>query len=75
MTTCASFQIDSYMKRYYAYKNIWTPELHKSLKAVPEPINLVDKYAVCALRNETIVEYLGWEAMDVLRKQSFNFTS
>ena len=71
MATSASFEIDSYIKGYHVYKDIWTPELHVNLKAVPEPTNLVDKYAVCVLRHETIVGHLKLGTMDVLRKQSF----
>ena len=58
MATSASFEIDSYIKGYHVYKDIWTPELHENLKTVPEPTNLVDKYAVCVLRHETIVGHL-----------------
>ena len=59
MATSASFEIDSYIKGYHVYKDIWTPELHENLNwAVPEPTILVDKYAVCVLRHETIVGHL-----------------
>ena len=56
------FEIDSYIKGYHVYQNIWTSKLEEMLPAIPEPTNPVDKYAVCVIacviRGEKIVGHL-----------------
>ena len=54
----SSFKMDSHIKGYHDYKDIWTPSPNEMLKAVPEPTNVVDKYAVCVLIGEVIVGHL-----------------
>ena len=56
--TISSFEMDSYIKGYHAYQDIWSPTRNKKLKAVPEPTNVVDKYAVCVLFCEEVVGHL-----------------
>ena len=41
-----SFKIDSFIKGYHMYQEVWQPKLYEELQAVPEPENIVDKYAV-----------------------------
>ena len=41
-----NFEIDSFVKEYDEYKNIWTQKLVETLSTEREPGNLVDKYAV-----------------------------
>ena len=53
-----SFEMDSHIKGYHDYKDTWTPSPNEMLKAVPEPTNVVDKYAVCVLIGEVIVGHL-----------------
>ena len=52
-----NFEIDSFVRGYHEYKNIWTPKIGETLSIEREPGNLVDKYAVCVKKNE-IVGYL-----------------
>ena len=47
--------MDSYIKGYHEYKEIWTPTMEQALKAVPEPKIVVDKYAVCVMLGDEIV--------------------
>ena len=42
-----NFEIDSFVKGYHEYKNIWTRKIGETLSTEREPGNLVDKYAVC----------------------------
>ena len=42
-----SFEIDSFIKGCHVYQEVWQPKLCEELQAVPEPENVVDKYAVC----------------------------
>ena len=51
-------KIDSYIKGYHVYHNIWTPKLEEMLPAIPEPTNPVDKYAVCVMHGKKIVGLL-----------------
>ena len=48
----SSFEVESYIKGYHAYKDIWVPEINEKLQARMEPENLVDKYAVCVLKGD-----------------------
>ena len=41
-----NFEIDSFVKEYDEYKNIWTPKIGETLSTERQPGNLVDKYAV-----------------------------
>ena len=47
-----SFEVESYIKGYHAYKDIWVPEINEKLQARMEPENLMDKYAVCILKGD-----------------------
>ena len=42
-----SFEINSFIKGYYVYQEVWQPKLYEELQGVPEPENVVDKYVVC----------------------------
>lgn len=42
----ASFNLDSFIKGYHVYQEVWSPELLEELNAVPEPSKILDKYAV-----------------------------
>ena len=53
-----NFEIDSFVKGYHEYKNIWTPKIGETLSTEREPGNLVDKYAVCVKKNDEIVGHL-----------------
>ena len=50
-----NFEIDSFVKGYHEYKNIWTAKIGKTLSTEREPGNLVDKYVVCVKKNNEIV--------------------
>ena len=54
----SSFEMDSYIKGYHEYREIWTPAMEQALKAVPEPKNVVDKYVVCVMLGDKIVGHL-----------------
>ena len=54
----ASTEIDTYVKGYHVYKNIWKPTVNKELETEMEPDNVMDKYAVCVKKNTSIVGHL-----------------
>lgn len=39
--------MESFIKGYHVYKDVWSPKLLEVLTAASEPNNIVDKYAVC----------------------------
>ena len=53
-----SFNLDSFIKGYHVYQEVWSPELHEMLSAVQEPRNIVDKYAVSVQRDGEVVGHL-----------------
>ena len=46
------------MKGYHEYKSIWTPKIGEILLTEREPGNLMDKYVVCAKKENEIVGHL-----------------
>ena len=52
------FEMDSFIKGYHAYRFDWNPKVNEVLKAIPEPTNPVDKYAVCVLVDEEVTGHL-----------------
>ena len=54
----ADFEIDSFVKGYHEYKNIWTTKIGETLSTEREPGNLLDKYTVCVKKNNEIVGHL-----------------
>ena len=69
----AFFEIDSYIKGYHVYQNIWMPKLEETLSAIPEPTNPVDKYAVCVIHGKKIVGHLEKEKNGRFAKTIFYF--
>ena len=53
-----NFEIDSFVKGYHEYKNIWSPKIGETLLTERDQGNLVDKYAVCLKKNNEIVGHL-----------------
>ena len=53
-----NFEIDSFVKGYHEYKNIWTQKISETLSTEREPGNLVDKHAKCVKKNNEIVGHL-----------------
>ena len=54
----ASTEIDTYVKGYHVYKNIWKPTVNEELETEMEPDNVMDKYTVCVKKNTSIVGHL-----------------
>ena len=58
VTVKANTEIDTYVKGYHVYKNIWKPTVNEELETEMEPDNVIDKYAVCVKKNTSIVGHL-----------------
>ena len=55
----ASAEIDTNVKGYHVYKNIWKPTVNEELETKMESENVMDKYAVSVKMNTSIVEHLS----------------
>ena len=51
----ASTEIDTYVKGYHVYKNIWKPTVNEELETEMEPDNVIDIFAVCVRKNTSTV--------------------
>ena len=58
ITLITSIDLETFIKRHYIYKNIWTPQLDELLEVSTEPDNSVDKFAVVVKKNQNIVGHL-----------------
>ena len=58
IVTATDTTVNSFVKGYHAYKDLWKTFANKELTTVMEPNNVVDKYAVCVKKNNVIVGYL-----------------
>ena len=54
----SSTEIDTYVKGYHVYKNIWKPTVSEELETEMDPDNVMDKYAVCVKKNTSILGHL-----------------
>ena len=54
----ASTEIDTYVKGYHVYKNIWKLTVNEELETEMEPDNVMDKCAVCVKKNTSIEGHL-----------------
>ena len=69
----ASTEIDTYVKGYHVYKNIWKPNVNEKLETKMEPDNVMDKYAACVKKNISIVGHLPLGKNVELAKMIFYF--
>ena len=69
----ASTEIDTYVKGYHVYKNIWKPNVNEKLETEMELDNVMDKYAVCVKKNISIVGHLPLGKNVELAKMIFYF--
>ena len=63
------FHINSYIRGYHAYMDVWTPVLNEELILKREPINDRDSNAVAVKKEEVIVSYK--EVMPCLQLSPF----
>ena len=69
----ASTEIDTYVKGYHVYKNIWKPTVNEELESEMEPDNVMDKYDVCVKKNTSIVGHLPLDKNGKFAKMIFYF--
>ena len=69
----ASTEIDTYIKGYHLYKNIWKLIVNEELETEMDPDNVMDKYAVCDKNNTSIVGHLPLGKNGKFAKMIFYF--
>ena len=47
--------VNSFVKGYHAYKDLWKLFINEELTTAMEPENALDKHAVCVKKNSVIV--------------------
>ena len=55
------------------YKDLWKPCINEELTTAMEPDNVVDKYAVCVMKNDVIVGHLPHGINGRFIKITFHF--
>jgi len=75
MQPSSSFEIDSHVKGYHAYLDDWKPCRGEVLRAIPEPNNAVDKYALCILKDGEVVGHLKRGKRGRFAKNNLLFSS
>ena len=68
-----SKEIDTYVKGYHVYKNIWKLTVNEELETKTEPDNVMNKYAVCVKKNTSIVGHLPLGKNGEFTKMIFYF--
>ena len=69
----ASTEIDTCVKGYHIYKNIWKSTVNEKLETEMEPDNVMDKYAVCVKKNTSIVGHIPLGKNGKFAKMVFYF--
>ena len=53
-----SLEVQSYVRGYHAYKDIWNPRIGEVLPLEPEPNNSEDRFAVAIKRTGSVVSHV-----------------
>ena len=69
----ASTDINTYIKGYHGYKNIWKATVKEELETEMEPDNVMDKNAVCVKKNTSIVGHVPLGKNGKFAKMIFYF--
>ena len=72
ITLLKTFELTSYVIRYHVYKDCWTSVKSEMLKAVVEPKNEEDKFAVTIIKSYCLV---GRKKLENLQKFKILSTS
>ena len=73
ITLITSMDLETFIKGYHIYKNIWTPQLDELLEVSTESDNPVDKFAVAVKKNQNIVRHLKKGKTERFAKTLFYF--
>lgn len=67
-------ELKTYIKRYYIYKDVWSPVIAKNLQIQMEPDFLVDKYTICVRKYGNLLGIQRREQEAATQAQSFNWS-
>ena len=54
-TNLQVFEIDSYVRGYHAYMDVWSPVIGETLLVKREPSNVKDRHAVAIFKEDAVV--------------------
>ena len=68
-----SLELELFIKGHHVYIEVWALEVGKKLNLLMEPNNLVDKFAVCVEKYQTVVDHLKKRDSGKFAKMMFYF--
>ena len=61
-----NLSVQSFIRGYHAYMDIWTPVENELLRLIPEPTNSVDRKAVAVLKEDQIVGHIPFNLSPII---------
>ena len=58
--------IESFIRGYYAYMDVWTPVQDEILRLIPEPSNSVDRNAVALMKEGQVVGHVPYNLSPIV---------
>ena len=59
-TNLQVFEIDSYVRGYHAYMDVWSPVIGETLLVKREPSNVKDRHAVAIFKEDAVVGHVPY---------------
>ena len=59
-TNLQVFEIDSYVRGYHAYMDVWSPVIGETLLVKREPSNVKDRHAVASFKEDAVVGHVPY---------------
>lgn len=58
--------IESFIRGYHAYMDVWTPVEDEMLRLIPEPSNSVDRNAVAVMKEDQVVGHIPYNLAPIV---------
>ena len=58
--------IESFIRGYHAYTDVWTPVEVEMLRLIPEPSNSVDRNAVAVMKEDQVVGHIPYNVAPIV---------
>ena len=59
-TNLQVFEIDSYVRGYHAYTDVWSPVIGETLLVKREPSNVKNRHAVAIFKEDAVVGHVPY---------------
>ena len=54
----AAYEMESCVRGYHVYKDLWDPSIREDILCEREPFNDADQYALAILEDDTVVSHI-----------------